>query len=122
VGKTKLLKELWKIYKQFLDGYHGWPMTNLVALIATIKDEPIEPEVLAVEEAILDRDPVSGMYDICYPVVGHGDSPCDEHRPAYPLRIEGLKEMPDVVPVHVIITHRIVPAPERVEVPDDAQD
>jgi hypothetical protein len=66
-------------------------------LHAAIKAEP-EPEVLAIEEATLQRDPVTGMYNILERLPkDHGS--CD----GLPLRIEGYLEWPDEVDVDVAL-------------------
>jgi len=62
----------------------------------------LAPKVLAGVEATLQREPVTGMYNILHRLPKDHD-PCAGH----PLRIEGYKELPDEVDVCV----RIVEVP-----------
>jgi hypothetical protein len=71
------------------------------ALIARLKAEPKEKRLAGVE-ATLQREPVTGMYNILHRLPKDHD-PCAGH----PLRIEGYKELPDEVDVCV----RIVEVP-----------
>ena len=70
---------------------------TVLALLADLK----AMEVMAEEEATLQREPVTGMYNIlCRLPKDH--APCDGH----PLRIEGFLELPDEIDVGVTITKR----------------
>jgi len=101
MDKDKLLAALKAIYQQFLDGYHGGPMTLLRNLIATIEDEP---EVLAEEE-------VPSINSFLY-ADGHVQLWAEtEHITFGPKVINhGAGHHQDV---HVTITRRFVAAPER---------
>jgi hypothetical protein len=94
----ELLAALKAIYQQFLDGYHGGPMTLLRNLIATIEDEP-EQEVLAEEGA-----EVYIRGSRAYAEVGGGM-----------IRLDTSEGLRDGAPLTVTVTRRAVAAPEREE-------